>query len=151
MIQLLLALSLVPQPSLAADSADHIMMKSEEVKWMDAPTSLPKGAKTAVIYGDPSKEGPFAMRIKFPANYLIPPHTHPKDEVVTVISGTLLMGLGADAKAKPMNLPAGSFAVMKVGTQHFAKSEKEAVVQLNGVGPWGITYVNPADDPRTNK
>lgn len=140
-----------PLFSYAMDDSDHLMVKPTEVKWGDAPPSLPAGAKTVVLYGDPTKEGPFTMRIKFPANYIIPPHIHPKDEVITVVSGTLLMGMGEDAKAKPTSLPVGSFAVMKAGVKHFARSEKEAIVQLNGLGPWGITYLNPADDPRNKK
>lgn len=137
--------------SFAADDPDHVMMKPSEIKWVDAPPSLPAGAKTSVIYGDPTAPGPFGMRIKMPAKYKIGPHTHPQDENVTVLSGTLFMGVGADAGGKMMELPAGSFARMKVGTQHFVRADKETIVQLNGMGPWGITYVNPSDDPRHKK
>ena len=137
--------------SMAADDADHVMMKNQDIKWLDAPASLPKGAKAAVLYGDPAAAGPFSMRLKVPAKYNIAPHFHPQDENVTVISGTFIMGVGDDAKGKTMSLDAGSFARMKAGTHHFARTDKEAVVQINGMGPWGITYVNPADDPRPKK
>ncbi|WP_374073564.1 cupin domain-containing protein [Bdellovibrio bacteriovorus] len=147
----LLVLAVSSSSAFAVDEPDHIMLKPQEIKWQDAPAALPPGAKTAVLYGDPSTSGPFSMRIKMPAKYLIPPHFHPQDENVTVISGTLMMGIGDDAKNKAMALPAGSFARMKTGTHHFAKADKETVVQLNGMGPWGITYINPADDPRSKK
>lgn len=137
--------------SFAADESDHVMMKSQDIKWEDGPASLPPGAKAALLFGDPAAAGPFSMRLKFPAKYKVGPHTHPQDENVTVISGTLFMGVGEDPKGKMMELPAGGFARMKVGTRHFVRADKETVVQLNGIGPWGITYVNPADDPRHKK
>lgn len=105
----------------------------------------------ALLYGDPGAVGPFGMRLKFPAKYLIAPHFHPQDENVTVISGTFYMKAGDDTKATPHELPTGSFVSMKAGTHHFARTEKEAIVQINGIGPWGITYVNPSDDPRNKK
>jgi quercetin dioxygenase-like cupin family protein len=137
--------------SFAMDEADHVMMKPQEIKWGDAPPSLPAGAKAAVLYGDPTAAGPFGMRLKIPAKYKIAPHFHPQDENVTIISGTFMMGTGDDAKGKMMSLEPGSFARMKAGTHHFARADKEAIVQINGIGPWGITYVNPADDPRNKK
>jgi quercetin dioxygenase-like cupin family protein len=152
MLKLIIALGLmVPLYSVAADEADHVMMTPQQMKWVDAPPSLPKGAKVAVMYGDPAVAAPFGMRIKMPAKYLISPHYHPQDENVTVISGNLWMATGDDVKAKMMKLPPGSFARMKAGTHHFARADKEAVVQINGMGPWGITYINPSDDPRAAK
>jgi Cupin domain. len=143
-------LTLMSSFAMAADDADHTMIMPKDIKWSDIP-SLPAGAKMSILYGDPSAAGPFGMRLKVPAKYSIGPHFHPADENVTVISGTFIMGVGDDAKGKTMALPAGAFARMKAGTHHFAKTDKEAIVQINGVGPWGITYVNPADDPRTKK
>src|SRR5919107_6041149 len=134
-------------PALAAD--DHNVLSPNDVKWVPGPASIPKGAQAAVLYGDPSKDGLFALRLKFPAGYHIPPHTHPKPEVVTVLSGTLYFGEGATAdKAKAKELPAGSFFAMPPGMQHYVYADQEAVVQLNTVGPWGLTYVNEKDDPR---
>lgn len=132
--------------------ADHIMVMPGDIKWADAPPSLPPGAKAAVIEGDPKAAGLFTMRIKIPANYKIMPHSHPADEHVTVIEGTFYMGLGEkfDEKAA-REIPAGGFAVMKTGTRHYALSNKECVIQLHGMGPWGITYVNADDDPRNKK
>ncbi|MNT26949.1 Cupin domain protein [compost metagenome] len=148
---LILSGILFTNTSFAMDDADHVMMKPQEIKWTEAPSSLPAGAKAAVLYGDPAAAGPFAMRLKFPAKWVVPNHFHPQDENVTVISGTFHMTMGDDPKAKATALPAGSFARMKAGTHHMARAEKETVVQINGMGPWGITYVNPNDDPRNKK
>ena len=87
----LAAASAFALPVLAAD--DHKIVAPNEVKWSPAPPSVPKGAEVAVLYGDPSKDGPFAMRLKMPKGYAIPPHSHPKPEIVTVISGTFQMNL----------------------------------------------------------
>ena len=134
-------------PALAAD--DHNVLAPDDIKWTPAPASLPKGAQAAVLYGDPSKDGLFALRIKMPAGYHIPPHTHPKPEVVTILSGTVNLGEGATAdKANTKALRAGSFFTMAPGMQHYVYADQETVVQLNSIGPWGITYVNEKDDPR---
>ena len=136
----------------AKDSAkhtDHIMVKPENVKWMDGPPSLPAGAKFSTIEGDSKVAGLFTMRLWFPAGFKIPPHWHPADEHITVISGTFMMGLGDKFDIDKLQaLPIGSFAVMATGTKHFVMTKEEAVVQLHGMGPWGINYVNAADDPR---
>jgi quercetin dioxygenase-like cupin family protein len=144
---IVLSALLCATPTLAAD--EHKILTPKDVKWAPAPASVPKGAQAATIYGDPSKEGQFALRLKLPKGYHIPPHTHPKPEVVTVISGTLRLGEGATAdqsKAKP--LPAGSFFAMAPGMQHYVYADEETVLQLNSVGPWSLIYVNPKDDPR---
>jgi quercetin dioxygenase-like cupin family protein len=134
-------------PVLAAD--DHKIVAPNEVKWAPAPASVPKGAEVAVLYGDPSKDGPFAMRLKMPKGYAIPPHTHPKPEIVTVISGTFQIGMGDAAdKSKVTALPAGGFFGFPPGMTHFAFIDEDTVVQINSNGPWGLTYVNPKDDPR---
>jgi quercetin dioxygenase-like cupin family protein len=134
-------------PAVAMD--DHTVLTPNDVKWVPAPPSIPKGAQAAGIYGDASKEGLFALRLKLPKDYHIPPHTHPKPEVVTVISGTLRLGEGATAdRSKTKPLPAGSFFVMSPGMQHYVYADDETVLQLNSTGPWGLTYVNEKDDPR---
>lgn len=127
----------------------HIVVTPGDVQWIDGPGSLPAGSKMAVIEGDPKNAGLFAMRLKLPADFKIPPHWHPADEHVTVIRGTFNMGLGDTFDAsKGKALPRGSFSVMPANTNHFAFTKEETVVQLHGIGPWGINYVNPADDPR---
>ena len=131
-------------------AADHIMVVPTDIIWKDGPASLPKGAKSAVVEGDPSKAGPFTMQIQLPANYKISPHWHPAIEHVTVLDGSFYMGTGeVFNESKATKLPVGGFAVMAIGTRHFAFTKEKATVQLHGIGPWGINYVNPADDPRT--
>ena len=143
----ILVLGLATSASLAADN--HVVFNPDGIKWAAAPPSLPKGAQLAVLTGDPSKEGPFVMRAKFPAGYKIPAHTHPVDEVVTVISGTFHLGSGAKLdQAKGETIKAGGFFSMPQGMQHYAWVTGETIVQINGMGPWGIAYVNQSDDPR---
>ncbi|MDF1586796.1 cupin domain-containing protein [Marinimicrococcus flavescens] len=125
------------------------MVAPPDITWGPAPASLPPGAEAALLYGDPAKDGMFALRLKLPAGYLIPPHTHPRPEVVTVISGTFRLGMGETAdERKAEALPAGSFFAFEPDMAHYAFAEGETVVQITTNGPWGITYVNPKDDPR---
>lgn len=133
----------------AAEGHEHGMLRPEQLKWQEGPPSLPAGARFVVLEGDPSQEGFFAMRLKLPAGYKIPPHTHPNVERVTVISGTFYLGTGEtfDASAT-VALPAGSYAFMPPGMKHFASARGETEIQLATMGPWKINYLNPADDPR---
>jgi quercetin dioxygenase-like cupin family protein len=134
-------------PAIAAD--DHRIVTPQEIRWSPGPPSLPKGAEYAVLFGDPSKEGLFAMRLKFPKGYRIPPHSHPKPEVVTVISGTFRIGMGeVPDPGKAQELPAGGLFAFPAGMAHYAAAEDDTIVQLNSTGPWGVNYVNPKDDPR---
>jgi len=148
-----LALGAVAAPVALAQSgahmtSDHMMATPDELKWVDVP-SLPPGAKLAVIQGPINQAGPITFRLRFPANYQIPAHWHPAIEHVTVISGTFNMGTGDKLdRAKTKALTAGSIAIMQPKTAHFAWNKEETIVQVHGVGPWGVTYVNPADDPR---
>ena len=120
--------------------------------WMDAPPALPKGSKVALMQGDPSAPGLFTMRIKLPAGYRVPPHFHPADEQMTVISGEVMMALGDTFdESKGHALPAGSFSIMPKGVHHYAWSKIDSEIQVHGIGPWGIIYVNPQDDPRNIK
>ncbi len=131
-------------------NAVHIATTAEELKWGPAPPGLPPGAAMSVVSGDPSKAGgSFTIRAKFPDGYKVPPHWHPTDENVTVIQGTLNIGIGDkfdESAAK--QLPAGSYALMPKNMRHFAFASGETIVQIHGTGPFAITYVNPADDPR---
>jgi quercetin dioxygenase-like cupin family protein len=133
----------------APAATPHVMMTPEQVQWKDGPASLPAGAKMAVLQGDPAKPGLFTMRLQMPAGYKIPAHWHPANEHVTVLSGTFSMGMGDRLDtAAAMTHGAGSFILMPTGVRHFAWSKDGATIQLHGQGPWGINYVNPADDPR---
>jgi quercetin dioxygenase-like cupin family protein len=124
----------------------------EAIKWHAGPASLPKGAMIAVLEGDPTNEGPFVFRVKIPDGYRVSPHTHPKTERVTVISGTFNLGMGDtfdETATKPM--PTGSYGYWPAGMKHFVWAKGETVLQFHGVGPWSIQYLNPADDPRNQK
>jgi quercetin dioxygenase-like cupin family protein len=136
----------------AATTSEHVMFAAADLKWVDAPPSLPAGAKIAILEGDPKKEGLFTIRLQMPAGFKIPAHTHPTAEHVTVISGTLNLGMGPkfdEATAKDM--ATGGYAVMPAGMQHFAGSKEGCIVQVHAMGPFEVKYVNPADDPRQAK
>jgi quercetin dioxygenase-like cupin family protein len=137
-------------PAGAPDKAHAIVATPDAIKWAPAPPSLPAGAKLAVLEGDPGKPGPFTMRLAMPAGYRIPPHFHPVTEHVTVIEGTFYVGMGEILDpSKVSALPTGTFAALEPGVRHFALTKGATTIQLHGVGPWSLTYVNPADDPRT--
>ena len=143
--------SLLFASSVFADTVGHLMMTPDQLTWADV-GSLPPGAKIAVIEGPMSEAVPFTVRLKLPANYQIPAHWHPAIEHVTVISGTFNMGSGDKLdKTKSMVLAAGAVAIMQPKVTHFAWTTQETIVQVHGMGPWGINYVNPADDPRKAK
>ena len=121
----------------------------DTVNWQDEPI-LPKGAKSVILVGDPTKAGVFIAWLKFPANYPIPPHTHPYAEVVTVLSGKLGNGMGETFdKNKGEVLNTGSSFVLPTGHTHYVwTTDQETIVELIATGPWDITYTNPEDDPR---
>jgi hypothetical protein len=131
----------------AAQHSGHSMFTPDTLQWTDTP-ALP-GAKVAILEGPITEAVPFTFRLKFPANYKIAPHWHPAVERVTVLSGTIHLGVGDTFdQTKAKALPAGSISIMEPKMHHFAWTSEETVVQLSGMGPWGITFVNPADDPR---
>jgi quercetin dioxygenase-like cupin family protein len=122
------------------------------IEWKAGPASLPAGAKMAALEGDPTKDGPFVMRLQAPDGYHIPPHTHPKTERVTVISGKMLLAMGDNLdRSAATTLPAGTYGFWPAGMKHTAWFDGETIIQIHGVGPWQINYVNPADDPRNAK
>lgn len=132
-----------------AQSSLHMVVEPDTLNWAAVP-SLPKGAQIAVIEGPMNEAVPFTVRLKFPANYRIPAHWHPAVERVTVLSGTFHMGNGDSFdSSKTHALNPGGMMIMPAKSPHFAWTASETVVQLHGTGPWGITYINPADDPRT--
>lgn len=133
----------------ATTPENHGMFAPRDIRWQAGPPSLPPGAQLAVLEGDPTKEGIFTIRISLPAGFKIPPHWHPAFEHVTTISGAFHMALGETFdKSKGTVVPAGGFAWMAPGVRHFAWVETDTVVQVHGMGPWQLYYVNPADDPR---
>jgi quercetin dioxygenase-like cupin family protein len=151
-----IALSLTLSAAAAAaqgspgQGAQHaVIVLPDQITWKPGPPSLPSGARFAVIEGNPAEAGPFTMRLSVPNGYRIPPHSHPGIEHVTVMKGTFRVGMGDKFDASALTpLPAGAFVALAPGTRHFAEAQGETVLQLHGVGPWSVTYVNPADDPR---
>lgn len=135
-----------------ATESTHKIFTPQSMKWSSGPNSLPKGAQITLLEGDPSKAGPFTLRLKFPANYRIPPHWHPSIEHLTIISGNLYLGMGDKFDVKEAKqLSPGSFGFMPPHINHFAFTRTPTIVQLHGEGPWGITYINPQDDPRNRR
>ncbi len=130
--------------------AKHIVVTPDQVKWGPAPPSLPAGAEMAVLRGDPSKAGaPFTIRAKFPDGYRVLPHWHPTDENVSVVQGTMVVGMGSKFdESAGSEMPAGSYALMPKGVRHFAWAKGDTIIDIYGVGPFAINYVNPGDDPR---
>lgn len=130
----------------------QFMKTAADLEWKEGPASLPPGARLAILEGDPSKEGFFAMRLKLPAGYAVPPHYHPKIERLTVLEGTFLMGMSDKVdEAKYRSWTPGSYISMPPGMPHFAKAKTDVVIQLATDGPWSIVYLNPADDPRNKR
>jgi hypothetical protein len=129
---------------------DHVMVTPDQIKWGPAPPALPPGAQMALLDGDPSQAGsPFVIRAKLPNGYKVPPHWHPTDESVTVLQGTFMMGLGEKLDpAAAHAMTAGSFSRMPKEVRHFAWAKGETVIQVHGIGPFEVHYVNAADDPR---
>jgi hypothetical protein len=137
-----------PQHSTDAH-AEHRAFMPSDLEWRPASPMLPPGAQSVILSGDPKQPGPFTVRIKMPDGFKVPPHWHPADEHVTVISGTFGIAMGEQFDpAKGKELGVGGFMVMPTGVRHFAWVKGETVIQVHGIGPWGINYVNPADDPR---
>ena len=139
-----------PTNPAAAVLKSHIMVTPEDLRWEECSAVLPPGARCATVEGDRSAPNVlFTYRLKMPDNYKIAPHFHPADEHLTVLSGTFNMGLGDKLDTKTTKaMTAGSFMVMPKGAHHFAWTKGETIIQVHAIGPWGVTYVNPADDPR---
>ena len=144
-----LALGAVPvaaQPPYAG--AGTLLVEPTQLSWRPAPSVAP-GATIAVIEGPIDKAAPFTFRLALPAGAKIAPHTHPAYERVTVLSGTLYFAVGeAYDPAKARGFGPGSVAIMPSGTPMFGYTKEATVIQVHGMGPWGLQYVNPAEDPR---
>jgi quercetin dioxygenase-like cupin family protein len=133
----------------AAQTSTHVMENLATAKWGPAPPMLPPGAQIAVLAGNPTQPGPYTVRLKFPANYEIPAHSHPTDEHVVVVSGEFFSGMGDKMNKKAaLRLGVGGFALMPAHGNHFAYTRVETTIMLYGDGPVEFTYVNGADDPR---
>lgn len=130
----------------------HVFAPPDSIKFGPPPPSLPPGAELAVVSGDPAGTGPFVLRARVPAGYQVPPHWHPTDEHLTVISGTIALGMGEKLDAmKATELGVGSYAMLPGEMRHFFIAKTAAVFQIHGSGPFVLNYVNPADDPSKKK
>lgn len=135
----------IAAPALAED----VVVPSDSIEWGPGPASIEEGAEAAVLYGNPSAEELFALRLKLPDGYHIAPHNHPRPEIVTILSGTIHLGHGESAdRTATEPLATGSFFAFEPGMTHYVYAEGETVIQLNSMGPWAIEYVNDDDDPR---
>jgi quercetin dioxygenase-like cupin family protein len=148
---LVLAASLGIAPAALGQAGDHGMSgAAPAVNWGPAPPFLSRGARFAVMQGDPSSSGEYTIRLELPAGFVIKPHWHPTDEHVTVISGSFEVGMGDSVDSRQaMTLRSGGFITAPAQAHHFALARRRTVGQVHGMGPFAITYVNPADDPRT--
>jgi quercetin dioxygenase-like cupin family protein len=145
-----LGLILLLASATAAVAEDMKMpVNASQLKWGPAPDALPKGAQITVLSGDPTKDGFYVVRIRLPSGFRIPAHNHPTTENVTVLNGQFHIGMGdkLDEK-KGMLLTTGGFAEAPAKMNHYAWTTSPTLVQIHGQGPFAITYVNPADDPR---
>jgi quercetin dioxygenase-like cupin family protein len=146
-IATILVAAVVPVAAIAQHQ-HHVTVQPNALKWLQ-PAAYAKGAELAVLHGNPTKEGMYVVRLKVPAGYKIPAHTHPNDENVTVLSGSFNIGTGDKLdEEKGELIKAGGYSFVAKGMTHYAWFAEDTVLQLHGMGPQGITYVNPADDPR---
>lgn len=149
LLNLILLINIVHAQDHNMGSSTHLLVNENDIVWKDGPGSLPKGAKLALIEGDMSKPELFTIRLSLPADYKIPPHWHTAVEHVTVLKGAFYMGTGDQFnEGTALKLAVGGFGLMPIKQSHYAFTKKRTIIQLHGMGPWTITYINPADDPR---
>ena len=150
----------IPLTSAAAADGAHgdrvgavTLVDGAAVKWEKGPPNLPKGTEISAIAGDPAKPGPFVLRVKFPANTVIAPHTHAKAETLTILSGSIFHQHGTKVdKTKGAELRTGGFVFLPEMMPHALWTTDEAVIlQVSGSGPFGVDYLDPADDPSKTK
>jgi ketosteroid isomerase-like protein len=133
-------------------AAQHVMIAPGAITWGDAPPSLPPGARMAVVSGDPTQAQPFVIRAQIPAGYKIAPHWHPTEENLTVLSGTVSLGMGETFDQPAMkDLSTGGFTAIPADMRHSFMAKTAATIQVHGMGPFAVNYVNSADDPRQKK
>ena len=137
------------QQTAAAHGSFHT---PDTLQWKNGPVSIPPGAKFIVLEGDPSAKGYFALRLALPDGYVIPPHWHPVQERVTVVSGTFEVGMGGAFDTDTLRAnPVGSYVSLPPKRPHFARASGPTVIQLTSIGPWELHYVDPRDDPRKSR
>ena len=130
-----------------ADETPHAVVTPADIKWVEAPPTIPAGAKLALLQGDPARPGFYVFRLMLPANYRLPVQSHPAELAITVVSGTPVLGTGDKVDPAAKTSPAGSFMPIAAKTNHYVTTKKETVLELSGVGPFAIAYANPDEDP----
>lgn len=124
------------------------VFSNDSDRWVDCP-GMPAGCKMLRLYGDPGQSGEFGVRFKYVAHYRIAPHTHAGDEHVTVISGGpfhIAVGDNFDVTAPAQTLHGTDLAVVPAGVHHFAWTDAETILQLNGLGPFKRNFLNPSQN-----
>lgn len=131
-----------------------VLVTPENAQWTQSviPGAV-RGVDQVIIQGHPSKPGPYLNWVRFPANFRSPAHSRPEDRANTVLSGTWYVGFGEKFdESKLIALPSGSFYTEPAGTPHFTATKGEpAVLQIGGVGPTRVIYLDPATDPSQKK
>lgn len=151
-IFLTLTALVIAAPAQARTKAKKAAAAPAALKWMDGPPGLPAGAQFAVKKGNPEAKGMFTIGIRMPASYAVPPHWHPSDEKVTLVSGKLAYGMSDRMnRTAAQGLDAGQTVVMKAKEHHWVLTADGAEVEVSAMGPFKITYVNAGDDPRGKK
>ena len=155
-ISSLVVCSLLSFPGAAAFAqTSSVIAPVAEAKFGPAPPFLPPGAQLSVLSGNPMGSGAYAVRVRFPANYAVPAHSHPTDENVVITAGEVTFGMGdklSKTAAGNKTLGVGGYALMPTGMNHYAYAGASgADIVLYGQGPVEFKYVNPADDPRNAK
>lgn len=144
-----LALAALGNPAQAQSTAMHKIVDPANIVWGPGPPALRPGARAALLYGDPTKNELFVMRLWLPKGFRVAPHTHPRPEILTVLSGSFRLGTGRIANpGKTRRLRAGSFSALGPNMPHYAFTDEETIIQISTTGPWSVNYLNPADDPR---
>lgn len=135
-----------------AKPAMHQVMQPDQLKWMPAPPMLPRGSQIAMLEGNPMQKGLYTIRLRAPRDYVVPPHWHSKGEHVTVISGTMRIGMGDKVdRSAAHRLPPGAYVNLPARMHHYAVAETDATVQIHGMGPFDIHYLKSSDDPRHHR
>ncbi|MBK3664770.1 cupin domain-containing protein [Bradyrhizobium diazoefficiens] len=145
----LIAVSSLGAAQAQEPAARYVRVTDADIKWSPIP-SMPKGTQIAILYGNPAAHGLFTLRLKIPAHSKVPVHFNPDERVRTIISGTYYSALGDKVdNSKLMAFPAGTVSSVSAKAWQFAETRDEEVVfQVTGIGPTGITYLNPDEDPR---
>ena len=133
-----------------AEGQGQVVRSAGDTRFGPPPPFLAPGATFAVLQGNPGASGEFTIRLNLPSGYIIAPHWHPMDENVTVISGTVLVGMGDEIdRAGATQLTAGGFITAPANMHHYAIAVGRTVLQVHGNGPFAITYVKAKDNPAT--